>query len=95
MNRTDTARKSRLSTKTATRGEQQLRPAGLAAAIGSVLGIALPLAVWAGDAGSSMTTDGKTDTVVSPEAANRWKVTTTTTTVSYTHLDVYKRQHWI
>ncbi|MEO6517643.1 MAG: leukotoxin LktA family filamentous adhesin, partial [Pseudoxanthomonas sp.] len=78
MNRIDTTRKPRLSAQTSMSGERHPRPAGLAAAIGSILGIALPLAVWAGDAGSSMTSDGKTATDVTSTAQDRWKVTTTT-----------------
>ncbi|KRG64873.1 hypothetical protein ABB26_05845 [Stenotrophomonas humi] len=78
MNRINATRKNRVSAKTSMRGEQHPRPAGLATAIGSVLGIALPLTVWAGDAGSSITTDGSTATTVTSPEANRWKVTTTT-----------------
>ena len=78
MNRINATRKNRLSAKTSMRGEQHPRPAGLAAAIGSVLGIALPLTVWAGDAGSSITTDGNTATTVTSDVPNHWKVTTTT-----------------
>ncbi|MGH8055241.1 MAG: leukotoxin LktA family filamentous adhesin [Stenotrophomonas sp.] len=78
MNRINANRKNPLSATTSICGEAHPRRAGLAAAIGSVLGIALPLTVWAGDAGSSITTDGKTDTTVSLTAQDRWKVATTT-----------------
>ena len=54
------------------------RPAGLAAAIGSVLGVALPLTLWAGDAGSSLTPDGSTATTVNQTGPSHWQVTTST-----------------
>ncbi len=79
MNRITTTGKNRLSVKASLLEEQQPRPARLAAAIGSVLGMALPFAVWAGDAGSSMTTDGNTATTVTPAGGDHWKVTTATT----------------
>ncbi|WP_269791224.1 leukotoxin LktA family filamentous adhesin [Stenotrophomonas sp. Iso1] len=78
MNRINATSKNRPSAKTSMRGELHPRPAGLAAAIGSVLGIALPLTVWAGDAGSSITTDGNTATTVTSTAQDRWKVATST-----------------
>ncbi len=60
-------------------GPHRLRPAGLAVAIGSVLGLALPGSVIAGDDGSAMVTDGRTDTHVTRQGNDpRWRVTTGT-----------------
>jgi len=59
--------------------QRRLRPAGLAVAIGSVLGLALPGSVIAGDDGSAMVTDGRTDTRVTRQGNDlHWKVTTGT-----------------
>jgi len=78
MNRIDTLRSRRDLKALEMQGLKHPRPAGLAAAIGSVLGIALPLTAWAGDAGSSMVVDGTKSTVTAdPNRDKRWQVRTT------------------
>ncbi|ATD67361.1 hypothetical protein CNR27_07880 [Luteimonas chenhongjianii] len=78
MNRRDPS--SRLpSSMLVAPGGRRLRVAGLSMAIGSALGLTLSGQVAAGDAGSSITTDGRTGTTVNRVGADpHWQVNTTT-----------------
>lgn len=79
MNRRDPLSCPSSSLRSALPSQRRLRPAGLAAAIGSVLGLALPGSVVAGDDGSAMVTDGHTATLVTRQGSDlHWKVTTAT-----------------
>ncbi|MEG1680142.1 MAG: leukotoxin LktA family filamentous adhesin, partial [Stenotrophomonas sp.] len=76
MNRIDAIRESSANLLNGEPQAHRLRPAGLAAAIGSVLAMSVSVGASAGDAGSSVVADGA-KTVVSSDGANSWKVTTT------------------
>ncbi|HAV71071.1 MAG TPA: hypothetical protein DCX91_03840, partial [Stenotrophomonas sp.] len=79
MNHRDPSSCPSSAVRNAQLGNHRLRPAGLAVAIGSVLGLALPGSVIAGDDGSAMVTDGRTDTQVVRQGSDpRWSVTTRT-----------------
>ncbi|MGY0504251.1 leukotoxin LktA family filamentous adhesin [Luteimonas sp. e5] len=80
MNRIDSQIRPRATRDGAANSKRRLRPASLALAIGSALGlVVVPVDTRAGEDGSSITRDGRTDSKVERVgSANRWKVTTKT-----------------